>query len=71
MSAIRAAEIQAGVETKMPGTVAEITKTSLKIHTGKGLLSILELQPEGKKRMSVDAFLRGYPVESGEMFGAE
>ena len=71
VSAIRAAEIQAGVEEEMPGTVAAITKTSLKIHTGKGLLSILELQPEGKKRMPVDAFLRGYPVEPGEMFGAE
>ena len=26
-----------------------------------------ELQPEGKKRMPVDAFLRGYPMEAGEM----
>lgn len=52
-----------------PGMAAEVTKTSLKIQTGKGLLSITELQPEGKKRMAVDAFLRGYPVEVGEVFG--
>ena len=55
---------------RTPGTVAEVTKTSLKIQTGRGLLSILELQPEGKKRMAVDAFLRGYPVETGELFGS-
>lgn len=53
----------------LPGTVAEVTKTSLKIATGDGLLSIEELQPEGKKRMTIDAFLRGYPVECGELFG--
>ena len=53
----------------LPGTVAEVTKTSLKIATGDGLLSIQELQPEGKKRMTIDAFLRGYPVECGELFG--
>lgn len=52
-----------------PGMAAEVTKTSLQIQTGEGLLSITELQPEGKKRMAVDAFLRGYPVEQGEMFG--
>ena len=57
--------------TAGPGTAAEVTKTGLKLRTGDGLLSILELQPEGKKRMSVDAFLRGYPVEEGERFGAE
>lgn len=53
----------------LPGTVASVTKTELKIATGDGLLSVKELQPEGKKRMTVDAFLRGYPVECGEVFG--
>ena len=52
-----------------PGTVAQVTKNSLKIRTGKGLLCITELQPEGKKRMGTDAFLRGYEVLPGETFG--
>lgn len=51
-----------------PGTAVEVTKNSLKIQTGDGLLSIRQLQPEGKKRMEIDAFLRGYPVERGETF---
>lgn len=58
-----------GKEAKAPpGTVAGVTKKTLTVQTGDGLLSILELQPEGKKRMTADAFLRGNPVEAGEEF---
>lgn len=66
-----AAEVEAQGQTEkaQPGMAAEVTKTTLKIQTGDGLLSITELQPEGKKRMAVDAFLRGYPVEVGEKLG--
>ncbi len=49
-----------------PGTVCAVTKSSLYVQTGDGVLSILELQPEGKKRMDIGAFLRGYPVKPGE-----
>ncbi len=51
------------------GRAAVVSKDALKIRTGNGLLSVKELQPEGKKRMTVDAFLRGYPVGCGELFG--
>lgn len=66
-----AAEVEAQGQTEQvqPGMAAEVTKTTLKIQTGDGLLSVTELQPEGKKRMAVDAFLRGYPVETGEKLG--
>ena len=62
---------QTGEEAAIPGTAVEVTKTTLKIQTGSGLLSLREVQPEGKKRMMVDAFLRGYPVEQGETFFVE
>ncbi len=55
----------------VPGTAAQVDKHSLLIQTGEGLLSVEELQPEGKKRMDIDAFLRGYPVKQGEIFGEE
>ena len=51
------------------GTAVKVTKNNLVIQTANGLLSLKEVQPEGKKRMEVDAFLRGYPVECGECFG--
>jgi methionyl-tRNA formyltransferase len=34
-------------------------------------ISVLELQPAGKKRMTADEFLRGYPVVPGMRFGPE
>ncbi len=36
------------------------TKNSLAIGTGTGSLDILELQQEGKRRMKIDEFLRGF-----------
>lgn len=50
------------------GEVVHVAKDRLLVKTGKGTLSLLELQPEGKKRMEVDAFLRGYPVKEHTVF---
>jgi methionyl-tRNA formyltransferase len=36
------------------------SKTYLKFQTGDGVLEILELQLEGKKRLKIDELLRGY-----------
>ncbi len=41
------------------------------VKTGSGALSLLVLQPEGKKSMQVDAYLRGYPVTVNEVIGEE
>lgn len=49
------------------GEIVGITKHSLFIKTGEGLLSVLELQLEGKKRMEIDAFLRGVQIKEGEI----
>ena len=52
-----------------PGTIIYTDRNCLWIAAGDGLLSIRELQPEGKKRMETDAYLRGYPAAAGEMLG--
>ena len=49
-----------------PGEVIRIGKDSFDVQTGFGVLRILEVQPEGKKRMDTGAYLRGYPMETGE-----
>ena len=49
----------------VPGQVVMVNKQELFVKTGKGLLSLQEVQLEGKKRMDIDAFLRGYAVEVG------
>lgn len=52
----------------LPGTVVRVEKDAFYVQTGSGILKILEVQPEGKKRMAVRDFLLGYPVKAGEMF---
>lgn len=49
------------------GTAGEILsadKQGIKVQTGKGILVLEVVQLEGKKRMTVDAFLRGYTIKS-------
>ena len=48
------------------GNIAYVDKNKMLISTGKGYLDVKELQLEGKKRMNIAAFLRGYKVEKGE-----
>lgn len=47
-----------------PGTVVESAR-HLAVACGKGNLFLLEVQLEGKKRMSAADFLRGHPVSRG------
>lgn len=49
-----------------PGTVMIVTKDTLMVQTGDGLLALTELQMEGKKRMPVQAFLMGCRMQTGE-----
>lgn len=49
----------------VPGVIARISNNELIIGTGHGLLSVLELQPSGKKPMPVSAFLQGRKLREG------
>ncbi len=51
------------------GAVVKVDKDGLYVKTAKGILIITELQLEGKKRMAVDDFLRGYQVMEGIVLG--
>lgn len=59
------------VDQEYEGACGEVVykdKDTILVKTGNGCLSLLELQPQGKKRMAADAFLRGYPVEMHAIF---
>lgn len=58
------ADAEDGNSGSEPGTVVEVTKNTVKVQTGDGMLSLLEVQLEGKKKMPVDAFLRGCQLEA-------
>ncbi len=64
----KAAVIEGG-DASQAGKAVLADKKQLVIQTGEGRLSLLEVQLEGKKRMLVDAFLRGCRIEEGQMFG--
>ncbi len=54
-----------------PGTLLEVNKNGLLVNCGKNTLLIREIQPEGKKRMVVEAFLCGNPLEAGTIFSSQ
>lgn len=62
------ATITEGQESKEPGTILEIGKNSFMVQTGKDALEILEVQLEGKKKMSVHDFLLGNSLNIGDRF---
>lgn len=62
-------ELQEDVVHAMPGTVVGVKKEAFYVRTGEGILKILAVQPEGKKRMPVKDFLLGYQIKTGEQLG--
>jgi methionyl-tRNA formyltransferase len=52
-----------------PGEIAKFQKKHLLAGTGSGIIEILEIQPENKKKMDGLSFINGYRLEAGEFFG--
>jgi methionyl-tRNA formyltransferase len=53
-----------------PGTVVAAGAAGIDVACGEGSLwRLLELQPEGKKRMPAAAYLAGNPLRAGERLG--
>ena len=61
-------EVVAGDVQEAPGTLCKADKQGLLIATGRNYLRIGEIQPEGKKRMSVQACLSGMNLPVGATF---
>jgi methionyl-tRNA formyltransferase len=60
----------AGIPTDAaPGTVVNASRDGLEVATGHGgRLTILEVQPEGRRAMTAREFLAGHPVPPGARF---
>ena len=55
--------------TEKPGTVLGFANHALEIACRGGVLRVLEMQPEGKKKMNADAYKNGYEHEvTGRVF---
>jgi len=55
---------------EQPGTLLAVTRQSLKVATGHGVLELLEIQAANSKRMSVAQFLSGHRINPGERLRA-
>lgn len=62
------AKVIAGDSDMPPGCIVKADREGLLVQTGEGMLLLTEVQFEGKKRMSAEAFLNGCPVEAGTYF---
>lgn len=56
---------------KAPGTILAVGEDSLTVATGSGPLTILNLQPAGKKAMDAGSFCCGYRIETGQILAGE
>lgn len=52
-----------------PGTVTGASDEGIDVQTGRDRLRLVEVQPEGKRRMSAAEFVRGHRVEVGRTVG--
>ena len=55
----------------VPGTIVSLGKESFFVASGEGLVEVLEVQPENKKRMSAGDFVKGYRPGISEKLGKE
>lgn len=65
------AEIKEGGDPAEAGTIIKLGKSSFGIQTADGILVPQELQLEGKKRMTTEAFLCGVSLPEGTKFTKE
>jgi methionyl-tRNA formyltransferase len=54
---------------KGAGRIAEVDARHAVVGTGAGFVSLEEVQQEGRKRMAIAEFLRGYPLKVGDRLG--
>ncbi len=60
--------VQAPSSVAAPGTVVESAPGTLAVACETGILGLDVIQPAGKKPLTADVFLRGYPVRPGDHF---
>jgi methionyl-tRNA formyltransferase len=53
----------------VPGRIRGLTEGGLEIETGKGFVTIREIQVSGKKRLPAQEYMRGSPLNLGSILG--
>ena len=66
----RASIVEAGNDTLEPGRILATGPTGIDVACGEGVLRILELQPPGRRRMTVADFLAGRTLHPDAQFSS-
>ncbi len=66
---LRATPVDHPPEDHPPGTVVHAGRTGITVACGTGFLSLVEVQPAGKRAMDVCSFCNGFRVRPGELWG--
>jgi len=53
--------------TAIPGTITKVNTDSFEVQCADGCLKIVEVKPEGKKKMTTSAFLNGNRIQEGTL----
>ncbi len=61
-------ESEISAQNYQPGEIIAFDKDKFSIVTGRGVLSITEIQPENKRRMTTAEYLRGHAITVGDRF---
>ena len=69
---LRASVSQEGNKTvsRQPGRIVGVSEEGIVVEGGKGRVCIREIQVEGRRRMEVEAFLRGHPISLNRVLGS-
>lgn len=67
---IKITKARASAGSGIPGKIEQVRDNFI-VGTGEGFLTIVELQPEGKRRMRAEEFLRGRQIQKGTFFDAQ
>jgi len=51
-----------------PGEIVSVKKDKFLVETGQGVLEIIEVQPENRRRMTSSEYLRGHSILPGDRF---
>jgi methionyl-tRNA formyltransferase len=65
----RAAVVPAPADDAAPGAVVRAAAGEIDVATGSGRLRLLEVQLEGKRRLSAGEFLAGHSIREGDRLG--
>lgn len=61
--------VEPALPSVKPAEIVEIKDDEILVATGEGIISVLEIQPEGKRIMSVKNYLAGHSIKKGMKFG--